>query len=278
MSKDGLVGKKVNVTKDYRLFGRSDENRCVSLKKHRALERSMKQYGFLACYPIICFRRADGSLIVKDGQHRLAFAESLGLSVFWVEVDVDFDVATVNSTAKVWVCRDYAEKHAANGLAAYREGLDFADKHKLSIGSAFSLLAGTTTFGNIEEQFKQGLFKIKDRAWADSVASVYVPICGMSSDVRNARFLEACMAACRVDGFDIDRMISNASKCRDKLASYSTREAYLGMIEEIYNFGRQKLMGIKAAATMAMRERNATVASKAKKNAKAAQKAEEVAA
>jgi hypothetical protein len=141
MSRD-LTGRKVNVTRDYRLFSRSMDNRIVKLKKHKTLERSMKQYGFLSCFPIICYRDEHKKLIVKDGQHRLAFAESLGLPVYWIEQDVDFDVAIVNSTAKVWAVRDYAEKYAANGLNDYQEGLEFADSHKLSVGNAFALLAG----------------------------------------------------------------------------------------------------------------------------------------
>lgn len=270
-----LAGRKVNATRDYRLFSRSADNRITKIKKHKALERSMKQYGFLSCFPVVCKRDEKGGLIVVDGQHRLALAESLGLPVFWIEQDTDFDVAVVNSTAKVWAVRDYAEKYAANGNAAYQDGLEFADSHKLSVGNAFALLSGNTNYSNIEEQFKAGVFKIKDRKWAELVASIYGPISSMSGDCRNARFLEACMAVCRVDGFDPDRLLHNAAKCRDKLVSYSTRDAYLGMLEQIYNFNRRQLVGLTAAATMAMRERSATVA--AKKNAKAA-KSETVAA
>lgn len=275
---DKLSGKKVNATRDYRLFHRSAENRVVNVKKHKALERSMKRYGYLSCYPIICYRDEQKHLVVKDGQHRLAIAESLGLPVFWIEQDADFDVAVVNSTPKVWVCRDFAEKYSASGLADYQEGIDFADKHKISVGFAFSLLAGTTTFSNIEESFKAGLFKIKDREWAGSVASLYGPVVTMSSECRNSRFLEACMAVCRVNGFDHDRMLSNAARCRDKLLSYSTREAYLQMLEEVYNFGRKSLVGLKAEATMAMRDRNACVAAKKNKAAKKSSRTEEVAA
>lgn len=274
---DRLMGRKVNVTRDYRLFSRSMDNRIVKLKKHKALERSMKRYGFLSCYPVICYRDENKKLIVKDGQHRLAFAESLGLPVYWIEQDIDFDVAVVNSTPKVWAVRDFAEKHAANGLSDYQEALEFADSHKLSVGNAFALLSGTTNYTNIEEPFKAGLFKIKDREWASSVASIYAPISNMSGDCRNSRFLEACMAVCRVAEFDAERLLHNCARCRDKLVSYSTRDAYLDMLEEVYNFGRKQLVGLRAAATMAMRDRSATVAAKKKKAAKN-DKTEEVAA
>jgi hypothetical protein len=76
------------------------------------------------------------------------------------------------------------------------------------------------------------------------------------------------MAVCRVEEFDPERLLHNAAKCRDKLVSYSTRDAYLGMLEQIYNFNRRQLVGLTALATMAMRERSATVASKKNKAAK----------
>lgn len=250
--------KKIQVTKNYRLFGRSQENRPLDLKKHRKLEQSMKQYGFLACFPIICYRNADKHLIVKDGQHRLAIAETLGLPVHWVEESVDFDVAVINCTAKVWALRDFAQKFAANGIKSYQDGLDFSDAYGLPIGTTFALLGGTTTFSNIQNQFIEGTFRVKDRKWADAVASIYAPLTGMAPVLKNARFVEACMAICRVREFDPERLIHSAGRCRDKLLSYSTRDAYLDMLEDVYNFHRAKLVGLKSLATMALRDRNAT--------------------
>lgn len=157
-----MPSRKIQATKNYRLFRRSDENRPTDLKKHKKLEQSMQHYGFLASFPIVCARDKDGNLIVKDGQHRLAIAEKLGLTVFWVEETTEFDIAEINGTGKIWTVRDYAETHAANGLQQYQDGLDFANTHGLSIGTAFALLAGTTSFGNCINQFQDGTFKIKD--------------------------------------------------------------------------------------------------------------------
>lgn len=260
--------KKIQATKNYRMFGRSDDNRKLDLKKHRKLEVSMKRYGFLASFPVVCSRDANGALTVRDGQHRLAIAESLGLTVYWVEETVDFDVAVINCTAKTWVLRDYAQKFAANGNQAYQEGIEFADLHGLPIGTAFSLLSGTTSFSNFQDSFISGTFKVKDREWADMVAGIYGPIVEMSSKLRNSRFLEACMAVCRVKGFDPHRLVSGADGCREKLLSYSTRDAYLDMIEQIYNFRRKQLVALKNEAVMEMRKRNATVASKENKSKK----------
>jgi len=266
-----MSSRKIQVTKNYAIFVQhSNENRPLDLRKHKKLMDSMKIYGFLKCFPIVVRRERGGDgkerLLVKDGQHRLIIAQTLGLAVYWVEEEVDFDVAVVNSAAKPWQLRDYAQKFAANGNLQYQEGMDFSDQYALPIGTAFALLAGTTTFSNCQNAFIQGSFKVKDRAWADAVAGLYGPLTAMSPHVKNARLLEACMAVCRVKEFDRNRLLSNADRCREKLASYSTRDAYLDMMETIYNFGRKQLLGLKSAAVMAMRERDAI--SKNKKNKK----------
>lgn len=256
-----MASSRIQSTKNYRLFQRdSGENRVFDLQKHRKLVSSMKLYGFLKCFPIICVRNQHGHLIVKDGQHRLAIAEQLGLAVHWVEADRDFDVAVVNSAAKPWAIRDYADKYAANGKQDYRDGIEFADNHRLPIGIAFALLAGYATFNAVCEKYTSGAFKVRDRKWADSVASTYSAIVNMSPVCRSARMLEACMAACRVEDFDAARLIHGAERCRDKLVSYSTRDAYLDMLEIVYNYNRasRNLFALKMEAIKAMRARSAS--------------------
>jgi hypothetical protein len=249
--------RKIQSTRDYRLFARSEENRALDLKRHKKLYASMRQYGFLPCFPIVCIRNGAGPRIVKDGQHRLAIAEELGLPVHYTDETVDFDVAVINCTPKTWTLRDYAEKFIAHGKKDYAEGLEFASRHGVPLGTAFAMLSGTTTFSNIQDAFLQGDFRVKDDVWAECVGSTYAAMVDLSASLRTVRFLEACMAAARVDGFVVSRLLAGAKQCREKLVSYSTRDAFLEMMEYIYNFKRQKTIPLKFMAVQAMRERNA---------------------
>lgn len=262
--------RKIQATRNYRLFARSEENRALDLKKHKKLYESMRTYGFLPCFPIVCVKNGIGPRIVKDGQHRLAIAEELGLPVYYVDEDTDFDVAVINCTPKTWTLRDYAEKHIANGKKDYVEGLEFASRHGVPLGIAFAMLSGTTSFGNVQDSFVRGDFKVKDAVWAECVGSTYSAMINLSTSLKTVRFLEACMAAARVKGFEIARLIGGAKQCRDKLVSYSTRDAFLEMMEYIYNFRRQKTVPLKFMALEAMRERN--VCTKNGTNCKAAKK------
>jgi hypothetical protein len=247
----------LSCTKNYRLFTRSEDNRPVDARKHRRLERSLKKYGFLPCYPLACYRDEKNRLIVLDGQHRLLLAETLGLAVYWVDLETSFDIAEINCSQEKWNLRDYARKYAANGIKAYVEGLEFAGQYGLTLSTAFALLAGTAHFHNVQAAFETGQFQVRDRKWAESVAFLYSRLTALSKSITKKTFVEACMAVTRVESFDQHRLVQNADRCREKLVSYSTREAFLEMLEEIYNFGRKQLVPLKVQATMAMRDRAA---------------------
>lgn len=246
----------VRSTKDYSLFELSPENRQICLNKHRKLEASMQKYGFLRCFPMACYKRGT-KWVIKDGQHRFEVAKKLALPVWWVESPDDFDVADTAQGQVTWNAADYVNRFIRRGLKAYIELQDFCDAHRISIQVGAKLLSGTVSFGNITQKFYAGELVIKDRRWADVVASCYTGLANLSASVRNARCLEACMWAARVPKFDAGRLLSNAERCVDRLRPYSTRDAYLTMIEEVYNFHRKQLVPIKIAAEQAMRERNA---------------------
>lgn len=252
-----MAKSSISTTRNYRLFNLSADNRPLNLKKRNRLRRSMVNFGFLRSFPLSCIRDTAGNLVVKDGQHRLAIAEELGLPVHYYVEDVDYDIAQVNCTQEKWRVCDFAMMFASKGRAAYQEGIDFADAHGLPVGTAFALLSGTISWANVRHSFMEGTFKVRDREWADAVASIYVTLTELSKDMKNSRCLEACMAICRVDDFDATRLLSGAKRCRDKLASYSTRDAYLELMETVYNFGRKQLFPLKNEAIMAMRARAA---------------------
>lgn len=251
-----MSDRRIKHTKNYKLFERTTDNRPCDPAKRRPLMESMKKYGWIPSFPAVCRVKGNGKIEIEDGQHRIAIAETLGIEIWYVLEEVQFDVAIVNSGQRPWVLNDYARRYADQGSSDYREAIEFREKNKLPIGMAFALLGGTTSFCNVENSFRSGSFRIKDRKWAEDVAAIYGPFVEASRSVRNARFLEACMAVCRIPGFDRDRLLRGLARCRDKLTAYSNRDAYLQMIEEVYNFGCRQLVGIKVAALNAMKSRN----------------------
>lgn len=236
-------------TINYKQFRSTKENRTLDLKKHKNLYASMKRYGFLKTSPIAVFKNCQG-YIVKDGQHRLAIAEELGLPVYYIESDVDFDVAEINCAQMGWTVKDYADKWANCGKEDYQRGIEFADRHGLPLGTACAILSGSGSFSQIKKKFELGEFKIRNEQQGEVVATIYTSMSLLSKAIRCARFAEALILVARVDGFDPQRMIDTASKQREKLIPYSTRDAYLGMLEEIYNFRRSQKVPLKFEALM----------------------------
>lgn len=248
---------KINCTADYSIFHQGNENRPLNMTKHKKLLESMKKYGFLKSFPIVCRRDDKGRLQVRDGQHRLTFAQSLKIPVWWIEEDVDFDIAEINTTSKVWVLRDYAERFAKLPNKHYAEAIEFSNQHAIPIGIAFAMLAGTTTFGNIQDEFTRGEFKIKDRSWAEIVVATYCPLVQISPECKGNVLLLACMAVARVEGFEPARLINGAKANPGLLKSYSIRDEFLIVLEELYNHKRiaKNRIPLKFLAVQAMASR-----------------------
>lgn len=245
----------INATRDYSLFSRNDENRQLDMGRHKKLYASMQTYGWLVSFPLSCFRK-HGKLYVKEGQHRLSIAETLGLVVYWVEDPVDYDIAMVNATPVVWSVRDYAEKHAANDIEPYKIALRYANHYDIPIAAAFCILAGTVRWSSVSGDFQKGKFEIKDARWGELVGRVYSSITALAPHLKNDRFLKACMAVTRVKSLDVDRLLKSCERCRDQLVQYSTRDLYIEMLDSIYNYRHSNLVALKNEALMAMRERN----------------------
>lgn len=238
----------LHTTSNYSLFDRSEDNRPLDVDGHAKLLASMQKHGFLKSFPLSVFKGKRGVLVVMDGQHRLAVAQSLGIPVYYVIEDEPFDVAELNATVKAWRVKDYAQKHAANGNADYEEGLRFAAEHKVAASLAFSLLGGAVNYSSVKDAFEGGAFKVTAREWAADIAALFSGVARLNPKVRTACFLKACMAVCRVKGFDRSRMIAAAERCREKLIPYATRDGYLDMLEAVYNFHRGAKVPLKFMA------------------------------
>lgn len=256
--------KKINTTKNYGLFSLSQVNRPIDLKKHAGLKASMLEYGFLEEFPIVCLRDDNKNLIVWDGQHRFTIAQMLGLPIHWVEATSEFNVSKVNGGQRAWVPRDHAESWSRQGRQDYTELLLFCDQNNVSTGRGASLLAGTATFNNIIKSFIAGDFKIVDKTFAQQVAMSFTSITRINKLCNSARLIEALMAVHRVAEVDPERLAERIAKCPEMIKQHGTRDAYLTMIEDIYNFRKQTTLPVKFLAEKEMRLRNPAISKAAK--------------
>ena len=256
---------KLRVTKDYKMFLECKENRPVDLGKRKDLRCSMQENGYLTAYPLHCVRNGKG-LVVRDGQHRLAIAMELGLPVWYVVCNDDAAISQINSTQRPWRLPDYAGSYAAQGKKEYAELLSFAEQHGLPLSTCTHILSnrgGRFSSTDLQRTFKGGGFTITSRGVADRVARIYGAFGKLCPAVKTYLFAQALFAFCQVGDIDDARLISGAKRWPERLMKYGTRDGYLAMLEEVYNYGRHTKYPLKIEAENAMRSRNVCQAKQA---------------
>ena len=107
-------------------------------------------------------------------------------------------------------------------------------------------------------KYRSGQFLIKNRAQADRLARLYAGMSAHAPQIRTIFFISAIGAVCYIPGVDDDRLLNGAKRCPENLLKYGNRDAYLTMLEYIYNFGRSapKKFALKMDAEKAMARRN----------------------
>lgn len=225
---------KIQTTKNYSLFTVSKDNRKIEIGKRSDLVKSMKAYGFLQGFPMMC-KREGGKLVIVDGQHRFMIAQELGLPVSYTVEDRNVDVAIINAGQKAWDISAYVNRYIAKGSKEYEKLLEFAEMHKLPLAAASVILVGQNAPGNTTTSIKNGTFKITNWLFATHVARVFSALREAARECATAPTLWAISAICTIPDIDLDRLIKHIKRRSDMLRRYNNRDACLDMFEAIYN-------------------------------------------
>jgi len=262
--------EKLYCTKDYDLFTYTPENRPVDARKRRDLRESMRKYGFDPMYPINCIKH-NGKLVIQDGQHRFAVAQSMSLPVWYGISETRINIAERNATQHVWRVPEYAASFAAQGNKHYTELLDFRETTGIPLSIAVMMLGDSLTGRGTSHMgmFREGRFKVVSRSEADRAASLFLGVTATAKHLRTRFFAHAIMAVCLVRGLDDQRLISGAKRCSDALVKYGDRAGFLGMLEYIYNNHRTGRVPLKFLAEEAAKKRNGFTAEQRAKRAAA---------
>jgi hypothetical protein len=251
---------KLQATTNYNQFSLARDNRGVNVlnlrPQHKALREDMQRDGFNPACPIMV-RQQNGKMVIVDGQHRFTFAREFGLPIYYVAIsDLRVSIARLNQTQANWTMADYANRWANDGKADYNHAIEFAREYGIPIGSAFSMLGGTIVFKNIAAKFHAGTFKVKTPEAARRAAECYRTICETKKGLRHNNLLCAVWACCHVDYFDENRIIETSQRRPELLSNCGSRDGFLQMLEEVYNFNRKTRAPLRFDAEEAMRIRN----------------------
>lgn len=170
-----------NYTTDYSRFRFHTQNRIVVSDDGKPVPRkdlidSMKKHGFLKEHAIKVYEDPDKKFTILDGHNRFVSAMSLSLPVEYIAYQRNGTVLTpvdYSRSQKGWSLDQFIHAHAAAGNEAFIELVEFSTKTGIGLGSSGSLLSGHSAgSGNVHQQLKDGAWKIKDRVYAELVASV----------------------------------------------------------------------------------------------------------
>ncbi|MDD5037054.1 MAG: ParB N-terminal domain-containing protein [Methylococcaceae bacterium] len=246
---------KLNATKNYGLFELATFNRDVS--KTKKLEASMKQHGYIPAYPLHVTRNGNGKLLIKAGHHRFEVAQRLGLPVFYVICEDTATIHELEGSTILWRLKDYLQSFSRCGMADYQSIADYTERTGIPLVCAISMFGGQSAgSGNFQQAFKAGTYRITDRDHAEQVATI-VQRCkaaGFKHATINL-FVAAVSRSLRVPSFVAKKFVQRVESHPELLCRQAHLDAYMDMVEMVYNYGSQKKIPLAFMAKQAAQDR-----------------------
>ena len=229
---------KLQCTRDYSIFKPHDFNR--PLHDDPRLLTSMKLHGFMPSSAIQCERNGGGTLKVIRGHHRLDCAKQLKIPVWYIVDESNTDIFDLEGGRPLWSIEDFLHARINAGDVQCKHVLAFSIKHKLTLGSAASLLGGESSgSANMGNNIKKGTFKVApDQSHANAVVSItdHCRDCGLLFATQ-AAFVSAVSKVVRVPEFNA-MLFKHRVKLHGvgQIERRSGTEQYLDQIDALYNY------------------------------------------
>lgn len=236
----------VYITTDYNQFKILTDNREVNQIHVKRLVESFNEM-HLVC-PIIVNEKME----VIDGQHRLQASIETGLPIYYIQVPGYGikEVQRLNANQKNWTKLDFLEMYCAQGKKTYQEFKEFMDHFpELSFQACERILTGIS---NGTRQGKMNGHKVQMMDFQEG--KLNIPSLGLS--YKNARkvmdfkdyydgfsrgaFVSAVLPLFKSKNYDHKEMLYKLGVAPKKLTHCQNVVQYRMLLEDIYNWKRQK--------------------------------------
>jgi hypothetical protein len=226
---------KIMETNNYAKFELLLFNRDVG--KTKALEASMRKYGFIPAHAIHVVRQSNGKFYIKEGHHRFHVARSLGINIFYVERHDQMSIFEAETAKTNWTLQDYLDAYTRMGKEAYLAVKEYRERTGIGLSDAISMLAGDSAgSGNWNPRFKQGTFRLGDPSNSAVVADIVLHCAKLGiAWARHPLFVQAISKVAWVKDFDPATMKNKISVHLHHMRKQPTKQDYINMLEEIYN-------------------------------------------
>lgn len=237
----------VLMTYDYSMFKKLNDNRDENLLHIKRLVASFNEHHLVS--PILVNEKYQ----VIDGQHRLSAAIETGKPIYYIIVKgygIN-EVTRLNTNQKNWTKIDYLNMYANEGYDAYvtlqKFMSDFPDFGIQSSERLITLRAGSGSTSKDKEgktvnmkDFEEGKLKIPNITLSYILARKVMEFKPFYNGFHRGTFVSALMPLLRSKIYNQKEMIDKLKVAPIRLANCSSVEAYRMLIEDIYNWKRQR--------------------------------------
>ncbi len=219
----------------------------------------MAKHGWIDDYPAHVVRNPKtGKLQIKAGHHRFIVAQKLRIPIKYVECRDEATIHELERSNTPWTLRDYLDSFVRLGRQDYIQVLRYHQETGIYLNACISMLAGHSAgSNNWSRQFKDGAFRLGDPAHATVVGEIV--LCCKKSGFPHAcsrLFIEALSKVAWAEGFSPGILKRKISRYAEHLKKEPSKQAYVEMLDAIYNRGSQSKIPLAFLAEEAARKRN----------------------
>lgn len=152
-------------TKNYEMFRFGPWNRDISEKNLHKIDKDVQKNGWKK-HPITVNEKME----VIDGQHRLVYAKTHNLPVYYIVINdlTVEDCVTMNNVRTAWSLQDYIKLYASQGNECYQRLQKLLGEYSFATASQLiSLLKNQCANSNLSGKIRKGEFKLTDKEIRD---------------------------------------------------------------------------------------------------------------
>lgn len=226
----------IQKTLEYKKFKFGKDNRAIDPALLTSLINSISKRDLTKYKPVLVSK----NMYIIDGQHRFNACVELAKPIYY-EILVDCqenDIVRLNSASKNWTMDNYLKHYISKGKSNYILFNDLLTKYNLNISEL--LMINKESWSTHYVEFKNGDYEVIDVkdlvSKLDNLDAIKL-LCPKFSTKPNIR---GYIKVFNSPNFDKDRFLANLNKCLHFDFSTYTQRQGLDLIENIYNFHRNK--------------------------------------
>ena len=235
-------GKKVNdvyETKNYSMFKFRKDNRVINKSHVKNIANNMRINGWEKGSYVVVNKQGE----IIDGQHRVSAAMEVGVSIAYIlEKTAGFEtIRSLNSRQKNWAITDHIHGFVVEGNPHYIKLNNFMKQYPELKPTEAMMLCTNSLNGSDRENFESGRFVTKNMDKAVEWAMNIMELKPLFEGYNRSTFVRALIKIMtRCKDFSFDEFVHKVKLRPSNIHFCGSVDEYIRMIEEIYNFSRNK--------------------------------------